>query len=66
MKKKVFYLMAIAMFTGLAFVFVDESKASVSSDCPNGCKPGTKGCYCKKYYSYYSEAKWTDPTRPTE
>ena len=66
MKKKIFCAIALAMFTGLALVFVSESKASASKDCPNGCKPGDTGCYCFEYFSYYKEAKWQPPTRPTE
>lgn len=49
------------MFAGLAFVFVDESKASVSSDCPNGCVEGQGGCHCNGDYPDLREAKWSKP-----
>lgn len=32
---------------------------TLSSDCPNGCKPNGTGCWCKFWYEYYQEAKPT-------
>lgn len=57
MKRKVLGFLAIAMFTGIAFVSINETKAlaSADSDCPNGCLANGDGCWCRAWYPCYKE-----------
>ena len=63
MKKKILLFVAIATLAVTGVMTVASAKkaqAGINPECPNGCVCGCDGCYCYKFYPYYSEAVWPE------
>lgn len=60
MKKKIAILAAVAamaLTSGLVIkASINEAKANVNPECPNGCKADGDGCVCNGYHQYLREA----------
>ena len=65
-KRLAICLAVVAVATVGTLLGTTKSFAIGDSECPNGCKLGTTGCYCRDYYEYYREANTEVISRPTE